>query len=34
MGADGKLPPERAIGIVFRIPQALNYMYAHGAASI
>jgi serine/threonine-protein kinase len=32
MGADGKLPQERAIGIVFRVLHALNYMHAQGVA--
>jgi len=32
MGAVGKLPPERAIGIVFHILQALNYMHSKGVA--
>ncbi len=32
MGADGKLPQERAIAIVFRVLQALHYMHAQGVA--
>ncbi len=32
MGAEGKLPPERAIGIVFQVLQVLNYMHAQGVA--
>ena len=30
MGAEGKLPPERAIAIVFHVLQALDYMHGQG----
>jgi len=32
MGVEGKLPPERAIGIVFHVLQVLDYMHAQGVA--
>ena len=32
MGVESKLPPERAIGIVFGVLQALNYMHGQGVA--